>query len=57
VAFANGMGSACLVAAIVAFCGALISLFFLPSRARDPLSHVAEQEEAEATEIGVEVAG
>jgi EmrB/QacA subfamily drug resistance transporter len=56
VAFANGMGSACVVAAIVAFCGALVSLFFLPSRARDPLTHVEEQQKAEDAEMGVEVA-
>lgn len=44
VAFANGMGDALVVAACVAFAGALIALFFLPARSRDPI--VLEAEEA-----------
>ena len=44
VAFANGMGDALVVAAFVAFAGALIALFFLPARSRDPIVLEAEGE-------------
>jgi EmrB/QacA subfamily drug resistance transporter len=43
-AFANGMGNATLLAAAVAFVGALVALFFLPSRARDPLVLESDEE-------------
>ena len=43
-AFANGMGDALIVAAIVAFVGCLVSLFFLPARAKDPLVLQTDEE-------------
>jgi EmrB/QacA subfamily drug resistance transporter len=43
-AFANGMGNALIVAAIVAFVGALVALFFLPARAIDPIVLETDEE-------------
>jgi EmrB/QacA subfamily drug resistance transporter len=43
-AFANGMGDALVVAAFVAFAGALVALFFLPARAKDPLVLESDEE-------------
>ncbi|MDP9242865.1 MAG: hypothetical protein M3O84_06795, partial [Actinomycetota bacterium] len=54
VAFANGMGDALIVAALVAFAGALVSFFFLPARARDPI--VLESEEESPADRAAEVA-
>ena len=53
VAFANGMGDALIVAAVVAFAGALVSFFFLPARARDPIALETEDElpAGRATEV------
>jgi EmrB/QacA subfamily drug resistance transporter len=52
-AFANGMGDALIVAAIVAFAGALVALFFLPARAKDPLVLETDEElpELDAAEV------
>ena len=43
-AFANGMGDALILAAVVAFVGALVALFFLPARARDPIVLETDEE-------------
>ncbi len=51
VAFSNGMGTALVVAAVVAFAGAIIALFFLPARARDPIVLEAEQDEPPADRV------
>ena len=40
------MGDALVVAAIVAFVGAFVALFFLPARARDPLVLQVNEERA-----------
>ena len=54
-AFASGMGNALILAAAVAFVGALVALFFLPSRAPDP---VVLEAHVDRPEVGAaEVAG
>jgi hypothetical protein len=47
------MGDALIVAAVVAFAGALVSFFFLPARARDPIALETEGElpAGRATEV------
>jgi EmrB/QacA subfamily drug resistance transporter len=53
-AFANGMGDALIVAALVAFAGSLVSLFFLPARAPDVL--VLERDGEPPTDRVTEIA-